>query len=228
MRARPACVAVALAATLGGCSDGNGPPPPQAANLRALHTILGGPSLTVLIDGGRGQTLAFGEVSKAFPLSPGQHDLTMQPVDMTASLIVLFNTVEGGGAGYDVFAVDTMVSGSVAILPLFVSDSGGAPAAGHTRLRVANFAAGAPAIDAYRTQPDSTGLIPTQLPLAFKGVTPYFESTPGKWTVVISHAGVRDTLLVTDSIALADGQGRTVALVDSSGSRVSWRVIVDH
>ncbi len=226
MTSRLACAAVALAATLGACSDGDGPPPPQAASLRVVHAILGGPSLAVFVDGGRGQTLAFGEVSRAFALSPGQHDLTLQPSDTTHSLLALFNTV--ASAGYSVFAVDTMISGSVTVYPYFVSDSGATPASGHSRLRLANFAAAAPAIDAYRTQPDSTGLIPAQRPFPFKAVTPYVESTPGNWTVVIAHAGAQDTLLLTGVIALADGQGRTVALVDSSGGRISWRVIVYH
>jgi hypothetical protein len=45
---------------------------------------------------------------------------------------------------------------------------------------------------------------------------------------VISHGGVLDTLLVTDSIAVSGGQARTVAIIDSTGARVSWRVIPDR
>jgi hypothetical protein len=45
---------------------------------------------------------------------------------------------------------------------------------------------------------------------------------------VISHGGLRDTLLATDSIVVGDGQARTVAIVDSVGARVSWRVLVDQ
>src|SRR4029077_15940668 len=96
------------------------------------------------------------------------------------------------------------------------------------RLRLVNVAALAGSIDAYRTQPDSTDLILTLQPFNYRAITPYFESTPGKWTVVISHGGVRDTLLVTDSIAVNGGKARTVAIIDSTGARVSWRVIADR
>ena len=96
------------------------------------------------------------------------------------------------------------------------------------RLRLVNVAALAGSIDAYRTQPDSTHLILTEQPFNYQAITPYFESTPGKWTVVISHGGVLDTLLVTDSIAVSGGQARTVAIIDSTGARVSWRVIPDR
>jgi hypothetical protein len=91
-----------------------------------------------------------------------------------------------------------------------------------------NYAVQAGAIDAYRTQPDSAGLIRTQQPFNYRAITRYFDSTPGKWTVLISHGGMTDTLLLTDSIAVADGHASTVALVDSVGGRVSWRVLVDR
>ena len=106
-------------------------------------------------------------------------------------------------------------------------DSGAVPS-GVGRLRLANFAALAGSIDAYRTQPDNTGLIPTQQPFNYRAVSPYFESTSGKWTVLISHSGVQDTLFLSDSIAVPAGQARTVAIIDSTGGRVTDRVIVDQ
>jgi len=130
------------------------------------------------VDGGRGQPLAFGEQSRAILLSPGEHDLTIQPADATPSLILLFNTMEG--VNYSGFAIDTMVSGSVTILPMLVADSGVVPT-GHARLRLASFAPNAPGIDAYRTQPGDVTPVVSAAPLNFRAVTQYFDGAPGTW-----------------------------------------------
>jgi uncharacterized protein DUF4397 len=213
---------VALAA----CDNGNGPPLPQASRLRVLHTIRGGPSLTVFVDGARGSTLAFGELSRTTFLSPGQHDLVLVPPDTSHSLIVLITAAEG--EDYSVFAIDSTSGATHTIEPVFVLDTGAVPAGGHGRLRIASFAAAAPAIDAYRTQPDSAGLIATQQPLGFRAVTRYFDGAPGDWSVVISHAGMTDSLLATGSIPIAAGQARTVVVIDSTAGRVTWRLVPDR
>lgn len=207
------------------CNDGSGPSPPQASALRYLHTVLGGPTITVFVDGGRGDAIAFGELSHVFQLSPGEHDLDVLPADNTPALLVLFNSM--GGTNYTAFVIDTTIAGSIYMLPELVADSGAVPN-GVSRVRLANFAALAGSIDAYRTQPDSTHLILTQQPFNNRAITPYFESTPGKWTVLISHGGVQDTLFMSDSIAVNAGQARTVAIIDSAGGRVAARVIVDQ
>jgi len=224
-----ASVVVALGAALvvlAACDNGNGPPPPQAARLRVLHTIRGGPSLAVVVDGGRGSTVAFGELSRTVFLSPGQHDLVLVPPDTTHSLIVLFNTAEG--ENYSVFAIDSTSGATHTIVPEFVLDTGAVPPAGHGRLRITSFAAAAPAIDAYRTQPDSTGLVVSAQPLNFRAVTRYFDGAAGDWSVVISHAGTTDTLLATGSIPLTDGQARTVVVLDSTAGHVTWRLVPDR
>jgi len=212
-------------AVLSACGNGNGPPPPQASRLHALHAIRGGPSLTVFVDGARGSTLAFGDFSRPVYLSPGQHDLVFVPPDTTHSLIVLFNSAEG--VNYGVFAIDSTSGATHTIEPVFVLDTGAVPP-GHGQLRVVRFAAAAPAIDAYRTQPDSTGLLVSAQPLNFRAVTRYFDGAPGAWSVVISHAGMTDTLLATGPIPLAEGQARTVVVIDSTPGLVTWRLVPDR
>ena len=222
MTGRALVAVVALAA----CDNGSGAPPPQASNLRVLHTIRAGPSLTVFVDGGRGSTIAFGKTSPVVALSPGEHDLAIQPADTTHAVGALFNTTEG--MNYSVFAIDTMVSGSVTILPVFVSDTGAVPAAGHARLRLASFAAAAPPVDAYRTEPGSATLLGTAAPLNFRAVTRYFDAAPGSWSVVISHAGTTDTLLATGALVLGDGQAQTLVVLDSTPGGVTWRLLRDR
>src|SRR6266481_5036302 len=169
-------------AVVSGCGNGNGPPPPQASRLYVLHTIRGGPSLTVFVDGAKGSTLAFGDLSRPVFLSPGQHDLVLvpPPPDTTHSLIVLFNAAEG--VDYSVFAIDSTSGATHTIEPVFVLDTGAVPPTGHGRLRIAGFAPGAPPIDVYRTQPDSTGLLVSARPLNFRAVTRYFDGAPGGWS----------------------------------------------
>ena len=220
--------AILALAALAACDTGNGPPPPQASQLRVLHTIRGGPSLTVFVDGAKGSTLAFGDLSRPVYLSPGQHDLVLvpPPPDTTHSLIVLFNAAEG--VDYSVFAIDSTSGATHTIEPVFVLDTGAVPPTGHGRLRIAGFAPGAPPIDVYRTQPDSTGLIVSARPLNSRAVTRYFDGAPGAWSVVISHAGMTDTLLATGSIPMADGQARTIVVIDSTPGQVTWRLVPDR
>jgi uncharacterized protein DUF4397 len=217
---------LALAA-LAACDNGNGPPPPQASTFRALHTIRGGPTLTVVVDGrSLAAGMGFGQLTRALALSPGLHTLDPQPPDTTPRVFLGFTTVSG--VNYTAFVVDSTAGTRHIIDPVLVPDTGGLPAAAHSRLRIASFAAAAPAIDAYRTQPDGTGLLVSAQPLNFRAVTRYFDGTPGSWSVVMSHAGMTDTLLATGSIPLADGQARTVVVIDSTAGHVTWRLVPDR
>jgi hypothetical protein len=221
MTGRALLAVVALAA----CDNGSGPPPPQASNLRVLHAIRGGPSLAILVDGGRGSTIAFGESSRVFALSPGQHDLAIQPADTTHPVVALFNTLEG--VNYDLFVIDSVASGTIVLNPVLVSDTGAVPAAGHAQLRLASFAPSAPGVDAYRTQPGSATLVASAAPLNFRAVSRYFDGTPGSWSVVISHSGTTDTLLATGALVLGDGQAQTLVVLDSTAG-VTWRLLRDR
>lgn len=228
MTGRPACIILTALAALSACNNGNGPSPPQFSTLRVLHTIFNGPSLSVLVDGRSVQSsLTFGETTSGVALSPGDHTLEPRPPqDTTRRLLLVFTAT--GGVNYTAFVLDSVKVDTVVIEPVLIPDDGSQPTAGHGRLRLANFAALAGSIDAYRTQPDSTHLILTQQPFNYHAITPYFESTPGKWTVVISHGGVQDTLFMSDSIAVGAGQAQTVAIIDSAGGQVAARVIVDR
>ena len=218
---------ILVLAALTACDNGNGPPPPQASTFRALHAIPGGPRLTVVVDGrSLAAALGFGQVTRALALSPGSHTLDPQPPDTTPRVLLGFTTVSG--VNYTAFVVDSTAGTRHIIDPVLVPDTGGLPAAGHSRLRIASVAAAAPAIDAYRAQPDSTGLLVSAQPLNFRGVTRYFDGAPGAWSVVISHAGMTDTLLATGSIPLADGQARTVVVIDSTAGLVTWRLVPDR
>jgi uncharacterized protein DUF4397 len=219
-------IVLALAA-LAACDNGNGPPLPQASIFRALHAIRGGPALKVVVDErSLAASLGFGQLTRALALSPGLHTLDPQPPDTTPRVFLGFTTLSG--VNYTAFVVDSTAGTRHIIDPVLVLDTGAVPAAGHSRLRIASFAAAAPAVDAYRTQPDSTGLLVSAQPLNVRAVTRYFDGAPGAWSVVISHAGMTDTLLATGSIPIADGQAGTVVVLDSTAGRVTWRLVSDR
>jgi uncharacterized protein DUF4397 len=218
-------VVVSVASLGGGCSSGSGPGTPLAwSTLEALDALSGGPTLTAVVDDRAVATnLTFGQLTNGFTLSPGQHTVVMEPADTTHRLLLVFSTV--GNIDYQAFVIDSLSGSTVIIDPVLMPDTGAVPASGHGRLRVANFAQAAPAIDVYRSEPDSTGLVATARPLNFRAVTPYWDGPSGTWAVVVSHSGMHDTLLATGPIALAAGEAETVALLDSVGGRVTWRPV---
>src|SRR6266851_5608096 len=175
------------------------------------------------IAGGRS---GLGQLTRAVALSSGLQKADPQPPDTAPRVFLTFTTVSG--VNYTAFVVDSTAGTRHIIDPVLVPDTGALPAAGHSRLRIASVAAAVPAIDAYRTQPDSSGLLASVRPLNFRAVTHYFDGAPGGWSVVISHAGMTDTLLSTGSIALADGQARTVVVIDSTAGHVTWRLVPDR
>jgi hypothetical protein len=140
MSARAPHGLVAMLAALGGCNSGSGPPPLAGSTLRVLHTVLNGVPLNVVVDGRSvGSMLTFGQLTRGVPLSPGDHTLDPQPADTTRHLSLVFTA--SGGINYDGFVIDSIAGANHIIDPVLVPDTGAVPAAGHGRLRLANFAA---------------------------------------------------------------------------------------
>jgi len=222
-RGRGVALGLAALAAATACGDGSGPAPPQGSQFRALPTVLNGPALNLAVDGRTTITnLGFGQLSRPVVLTPGAHDVLVQPVVGTTAYDRPLTTT--GAVNYTAFVVD---SAAIAT-PIVLDDSAGVPAAGSGMLRVVSYAAQSPPVDVYRSQPDSTRPLVVGAPFGFRAVSPYFASSPGNWTVVVSHHGLPDTLVATGSIGIAAGQARTVVLLDSVGGRVTWRLVPDR
>jgi uncharacterized protein DUF4397 len=112
--------------------------------------------------------------------------------------------------------------------PVVLTDTGTITPAGASKLRVVHYATSAPAIDVYRTQPDFPTLITVMFPFAYKSASPFLQSTPGGWTIVVSHEGLTDTLLATGNIPVADGKARTVVLLDAPGGGIGFVVLDEN
>ncbi len=107
-----------------------------------------------------------------------------------------------------------------------LSDTGAAPVAGRGKLRVVHLAAGAPAVDVWRTQPDFPTAVRVMFPFAYRAESAYVQSTPGTWTVFVTAAGqAAPVRAASGPIAVAGGEVRTVVLLDAPGGGVRVTVL---
>jgi len=224
MHARPSSVAAAAAAALlaGACSTEPVNTLPDDARLAVVNARAS--SVWVMLDG-EARALVTEGSALTFALAGGTYTVELRPsgggIAFTRSL-----TVSDSGR-YVVVAVDS--NGS---LPVILGDTNATVPSGATKLRVAHMAAGAPAIDIWRTQPDYQTPIRVQFPFNYRDVSPYLQSTPGAWRVLVSSAvagpgdPMSDTLASTSPIDIADGRSRTVVVVDKPGGGLQL-VVVD-
>src|SRR6266496_609547 len=222
---RPLIGGVLLAAvSCSGNGDGTGPASPTGS-LRVIQAAESTAALDVLVDGGAViNGLWAGTISSPVPVSVGQHTIAFRPVGGAASPNRLQLAVVAD-ADYTAVVIDS----STVLNPIALTDSGGIPAAGKTKLQVANFALLAGPIDVYRRQPDFDGLVDLMFPFAYRAVSGYVQSDPGEWQVLVASearvGGVppdvpQDTLLIVEPVSLAAGQAVTVVLLDKAGGGI--------
>jgi hypothetical protein len=227
-------VAGALLAAMGcsGTKDGTEPTSP-AGSLRVIQAAESTAALDVLVDGRVViNGLATGSISSVVPVSPGRRNVTFRPAGGAASPNLLQLAVVADSS-YTAIVIDS----STVLNSVVLTDSGGIPAAGKTKLQVANFASLAGPIDVYRRQPDFDGLVDLMFPFAYRALSGYVQSDPGDWQVLVaSEARVngvppdvpQDTLLIVQPVSLAAGQAATVVLVDKAGGGIDAVLLRDR
>ena len=222
---RPLICGILLAsASCSGNGDGTGPASPTGS-LRVIQAAESTAALDVLVDGGVViNGLGAGTISSPVSVSAGQRIITFRPVGGATSPNRLQLAV-AADAHYAAVVIDS----STVLNPIALTDSGGIPAAGKTKLQVANFASLVGPIDVYRRQPDFDGLVDLMFPFAYRAVSGYVQSDPGDWQVLVATeariGGVppdapQDTLLIVEPISLAAGQAVTVVLLDKAGGGI--------
>jgi hypothetical protein len=166
---------------VGACGDSTSPPAPTG-RLRVVQAAESTAALDVLVDGSVVIAgLKSGTVSSAVAVTPGLRSVQFRAAGAGTSPNGLQLSISAKSL-YTVVVIDS----STVLDPNVLTDTGGIPASGMSKLRVAHFAALAPPIDVYRHQPDFPGLFGLQFPFPYRSVTPYVQSTPGNWRVVIS------------------------------------------
>lgn len=215
-----------------GCSDDAGPTTP-AGTLQVIQAAESTAAIDVMVDGNVViQRLAAGAVSPAVSVSAGLREISFRPVGAAVSPSQLQLSVVADSS------YTTVVIDSASVLePIVLADTGSVPAAGRTKLRVANFAALGGPIDVYRRQPDFDGILTLVFPFTYQLLSNYVESDPGDWQVLIAtEARVngappdapQDTLLIVDPISLAADQASTVVIIDNPGGGLDAVIVRDR
>lgn len=222
MQSRLWVPALALFSALSACSNGSDSgPPPSTGQLRLVQAVGSATSVTARVDGALLLTLTAGAVSAPTAVAAGHHTLTLTPSDGGTQAATRDMDVTEG-------EVMTLVArdSSGFVVPAELADTGAIVPAGKSKLRVMHAAALAPALDIYRKQPDFPDLVTIMFPFAYGAVSPYIQSDPGTWDIVVTPEGLPDTLYHSGGFTVADGKRVTVIVMDSSAAGGITSVIV--
>ncbi len=212
--------ALALIALVAACESKN----PVAAGrpLASLQVVNGaaGGAVNLLLDG---QVAVANVPSGGYALgkvSAGTYVLETRRATGGVAGLQRSITLDSG----DTHTVVVIDSSSV-LNPYDLTDTNAIVPPGASKLRVAHFASTAAQITIRRTQPDWATPIEIMIPFPYRAVSPYMQSAPGAWSVIVSHGGQADTLATTGNIAVGDGQRRTVVLVDDPAGGIKLLVL---
>lgn len=183
------------------------------ARVRVLTGTQSATAVDLMMDG---QPVVIGtsyaQASAFVNVLPGTHTVGFRRAGQTAVTLQRSYTF-GADTSYTIVAFDS----SDVINPGVLTDTGAIVAAGKTKLRVVHFAASAPAIDVWRTQPDFMTPTRVMFPFPYRAASAYIESTPGNWTVNVTAEGTTTpSLYSTGAIAIPAGESRTVVLLDNA------------
>jgi hypothetical protein len=220
MRRRTIAALLALAA----CDTGSSLGPPVGSRLRLLQTIPGA-AFQLIVDGRLvSPDFAFGTLTPAIVMLPGEHSLVGHSLSDTTSFAWLLFAADG--VNYVVFVTDTTGPSGAVIAPGVATDSGPGPAAGKAALRVADFSK-ASGLAAHFSASGGAGSVPVS-PFSFRAVSGFFDVAPGDWSLVVSHVGMTDTVLLAGPISVVAGEARTVAVLGSASGPLTWRLVPDR
>jgi Domain of unknown function (DUF4397) len=213
-------------------SDGTGPGD-LTGTLRVIQASQSTTALDVLVDGSVvASGLDAGTVSSAIPISTGQRTVEVRPSGGSPSPTTLHLAVVADSQ-YTAVVIDS----SSVLNPIVVTDTGAVPAAGKSKLQVANLARLAGPIDVYRRQPDFDGIIDLAFPFDYRTMSGYVQSDPGDWQVLVATearvggvppAEPQDTLLIVDPVTLAADQAATVVLTDDPAGGIAAVVVQER
>jgi hypothetical protein len=218
-------VAVGAVLLAAGCTDTTVTPDP-VGTLQVVNAASSAGSIVVYSDGQAVGGAIVPGTGASRDIPTGSHD-----IELRSSAGVGFSRTVQFVAGQAVIVVGLDSAGRVA--PTVLADTGAIVPAGATKLRVAHMASAAAPISIWRTQPDYGTMIRVQFPFPYRAVSPYLQSTPGDWRVMVSSEDntaatvpMPDTLANSGLIAVGAGTSRTVVIVNGVGGGVAV-VVVD-
>jgi len=213
---------LALAASVSACSSGTdsgagGP----TGRFRMVQAVGSATSVAVRVDGDLLLTLAAGAVSAPTAVAAGHHTLTLTPSG-GATQASTHDIHVAEGASLTLVARDS----AGIVIPAVLADTGALVPPGKSKLRVMHAAALAPPVDIYRMQPDFPDLVSVMFPFAYGAVSPYLQSDPGSWEIVVTPENQPDTLHHSGSFIVGDGKRVTVIVMDQSAAGGITSVVI--
>ncbi len=208
-----------------GCGSDQAGPGPTPTNFSVINGAGAGRTVKVYLDGVFAADVAAGERGAKLSADPGPHQVELRRADGSGS--VGRQVILQADMPMTVVAWDSLGFLSPAVL----EDSNSVVAPGSSKLRVAHFAGSAGRIDIWRTQPNYGTPIRIMFPFNYRDISPFVESAPGAWRVLVSSAiddpvgPMPDTLALTGPVVVAGGEARTVVIVDRPGGGVEALVV---
>ena len=163
------------------CDEASDPVPGPTTTLRVLHTAAGVSAVDVFVGASAViRNLAVGDV-RFVSVTAGTRQVSVRPAgssDAAPETAITF-------IADDSVTMLTMEAAGV-LTPWELSDTGAVVPADKSKLRVVHAAAGAPAIDIWRTQPDFATYITIMFPFAYQADVAVHPERSGR----LAHPGV--------------------------------------
>lgn len=187
----------------------------------ALRVINAGDTpLSVVVDGTTMlASLAPASVSAPIPVAPGARHVELNSPGGGALAALQLSAAASHTA-----LIELHSTGAAGVSASVLADTGATPAAGMSKLRVVHIASSAPAVDIWRTQPDYPSAVRLMFPFPLGATSPYVQSTPGNWSVLVtpaieswpagSSSDPAAHAMAQLSLSIAADQARTVVFMD--------------
>lgn len=224
---RPRLAAALALALLAACDVATkGPTQYGNATFQILNGARSAGSMRIYLDGRFLAAIPLGSLAIIQQIG-GSHTIEVRRFDESPGFIR--NVVFSGSEIVSVIAWDS----AGFLTPALLSDSNAVVPAGASKLRVAHYAESAGPIDIWRTQPDFATPTRIQFPFPYLTTSPYIQSTPGDWRVLVSDTvpqatpggPMPDTLGLSNPITITDGRSRTIVVIDKVPTGVQFVVM---
>jgi hypothetical protein len=202
--------AAIIVLALNACHDSTAPVPGDSY-IRVANATIG--TLGFSIDGRAVEWgLSMNGLSNPFAVAAGTHRIRLgETLGSPATEITVETTRD---AGFTVVAYPSASAGVTAPATTVLVDTGIVPI-GKSRLRVANLAGNAGALEIWRSQPGSSSGSRITTPIPIGMASSYLESDPGVWEVWTTAVGSEAKTASSGPIEIPDPGRRTVLLLDS-------------
>jgi len=201
----------------------NGP----QAQLNFVNGVSQASAVEVRVDGHLAASVSTPGALAPLTVTAGSHNIEVRGINGGSYTSGTLNGNYADGRHYVLVAVPAGTALSVTSY----GDSNTVVPANQTKLRVIHAAQSAPSIDIWRTQPDYQTPIRVMFPFAYGAASPYLQSDPGDWRVLVSSPVIGandpmpDTLTMTPAITIPAGSSRTVVVVDGAAGGLTATVV---